>query len=251
MTVAPDRMATSIALQRKSKSGAGGVFGRPFDVAGVFARVGDGGADRFEHSVRAHPQLVLHVDGAGGDEGVDARALRLPHRLACPVDVGQRRAGQRTDRHVLHQLGDLADALEIALGGRGEAGLADVDLHVLQEFGQLELFADASSRRRALCSPSRMVVSKITTRSLAAGCAGWLVIGLRVLAWGVSEGLRNGPLDARPAGYAAVTKRAQGLLRSPRRRSVAGRRLWAAGLRMTVSIPPQPLCVKVRGPRRG
>ena len=88
MTVAPEWIATSTVLQRKSGIGARRIFRRPLHVVGEVARARDRRADRFEHRVLAHLQLVLHVDGTGGDEGVDARPLGALERFAgarrCP-----------------------------------------------------------------------------------------------------------------------------------------------------------------------
>ncbi len=130
------------AFAEEVELGAGCVFGRPFDVAHEFAAMGNGRAHGFKHGVRAHFELVLHVDRAGRDEGMDARVLCLLQRLACPIDVGERGAGERADRHVLREFGDLRHGLEVALGRCGEASFAYVDLHFLKELGEFEFLAD-------------------------------------------------------------------------------------------------------------
>ena len=100
----PDRQfhaaAEEIAL------GAGGVLGAPFHIVGEVARARDRRADRIEHRVRAHLQLVLHMDRAGGDEGVDARTLGALERFAGAVDILEAGARQAADHRVLHALGD-------------------------------------------------------------------------------------------------------------------------------------------------
>ena len=53
-------------------------------------------------------QLVLHVDGTGGDEGVDARTLRAFQRFAGAVDILEAGARQAADAGALDDLGDLA-----------------------------------------------------------------------------------------------------------------------------------------------
>jgi hypothetical protein len=91
------------------------------------------------HRLGRHLQLVLHVQRAGRDEGVDARAGRELDRRAGPVDVLGRRPGQSRDGAVLDPLGDLADRLEVALGGDREAGFDHVDAHLLEDVGDLQL----------------------------------------------------------------------------------------------------------------
>jgi hypothetical protein len=56
--------------------GAAGVLGRELDVVGVFARPADRLHRLLDDLVGRHAQLLLHVDRAGGDEGVDAAARR-------------------------------------------------------------------------------------------------------------------------------------------------------------------------------
>ena len=51
-----------------------------------------------------------------------------------------RGAGQAADHRVLHHLADLGDGLEVAVGGDREAGLDDVDAHLVEHFGDLQLF---------------------------------------------------------------------------------------------------------------
>ena len=90
--------------------------------------------------------LVLRQvrDGAvqrrGADEGVDARPPGAFHRVPAAVDVGQLRAGQPADHGLLAALRDLGDGAEIAFGGDGKPRLDDVDAHVVQQLGDLELF---------------------------------------------------------------------------------------------------------------
>ena len=60
------------------------------------------------------------------------------------------RARQAGDDGVLGAAGDLADRLEVAFGGDRKAGLDDVDAHVVEHFGDLELFLERHGRARAL-----------------------------------------------------------------------------------------------------
>ncbi len=58
-------------------------------------------------------------------------------------------------------------ASEIAFRGDREPGLDDVDAHLVEQSWQLPASRHGSWWRRGDCSPSRKVVSKITTRSLS------------------------------------------------------------------------------------
>ena len=135
---------------QKVDLGATGVFGGELDVVGVFARPADR-LDRLRDDlVGRHAQLLLHVDRAGGDEGVDAPARRRADGLAGAADVVLVGARQRTDGGLLDRLGDRAHRLEVAVGGGGEAGLDDVHAHTLELAGDAQLLVTGHRRARAL-----------------------------------------------------------------------------------------------------
>ncbi len=118
--------------------GPGGVHRRPLHVVAEVAGVGDGLVDPLGHLVLVQRGDVA-VQRRGADEGVDARASGVLHRLPAAVDVAVMGAGQAADDGVLGQAGDLADRLEIALGGDREARLDDVDAHLVEHLGDLQL----------------------------------------------------------------------------------------------------------------
>jgi hypothetical protein len=60
------------------------------------------------------------------------------------------RARQARDDGIFRAAGDLADRLKIALGGDRKAGLDDVDAHLVEHFGDLELFLERHGGARAL-----------------------------------------------------------------------------------------------------
>ena len=70
---------------------------------------------------------------------MDAAALGRLDRLAGAVDVLVAGAREAADHRVLGALGDLVHGLEIAVRGDREAGLDDVDAHVVEQLGDLEL----------------------------------------------------------------------------------------------------------------
>ena len=111
--------------------------------------------------VLVHPQLVLAVDGAGGEEDVDPRLLGVAHGVPGAVDVGLAAAGQAADDRALDVAGDLADRLEVARRGDGKAGLDHVDAQ-FDERWATSIFSARFMLAPGDCSPSRSVVSKIT-----------------------------------------------------------------------------------------
>ncbi len=110
--------------------GAGCVLGRELDLVDILARQFDRLDGDVERPIFRHLQLVLEVDGAGGDEGVDARALGLLQRLGRALDVAGVAAGEGGHRHLAVGAADGVDGLEVAFGGHGKAGLHHVDVEI-------------------------------------------------------------------------------------------------------------------------
>ena len=100
-------------------------------------------------------------------------------RTASPRagDVALDGAGEAGDRRRSSSAaGDLRHRLEIALGGDREAGLDDVDAHLVEQFGDLELLLEGHGGAGALLAVAQ-VVSKMKTRSLVVACpACWSLV---------------------------------------------------------------------------
>ena len=77
------------------------------------------------------------------------RCARLD-RLGAAVDVLELRARQPADHRILGAAGDLLHAVEIALAGDREAGLDDVDAHLVEQLGDLELLVEGHGGAGAL-----------------------------------------------------------------------------------------------------
>ena len=95
------------------------------------------------------------------------------------MSLNRARASPQIDRF-LDAPGDLLHGLEIALRGDREARLDDVDAHLVEQLGDFELLLEGHGGAGD-CSPSRKVVSKMTTRSRSrAGCRlrGVILVGL-------------------------------------------------------------------------
>ncbi len=81
---------------------------------------------------------------------MDAAALGELHGFGAAVDIGRMGARQAGDDRILGAAGDLADRLEVAFRGDREAGLDDVDAHVVQHLGDLELLLEGHGGAGAL-----------------------------------------------------------------------------------------------------
>ena len=69
---------------------------------------------------------------------------------AQSVDVLDMRAREPADHRLLGAAGDLLHAVEIAFGGDGEAGFDDVDAHLVEDLGDLELLLEGHGGAGAL-----------------------------------------------------------------------------------------------------
>ena len=70
--------------------------------------------------------------------------------LGAAVDVLGAGAREAADHGILRALGDLVHGGEVAFRGDREAGLDDVDAHVVEELGDLELLLVRHGRAGAL-----------------------------------------------------------------------------------------------------
>ena len=81
---------------------------------------------------------------------MDAPPLGRLDRLGAAVDILEAGAREPADHGVLGALGDLVDGGEVAVGGDREAGLDDVDAHVVEQLGDFELLLMRHGRAGAL-----------------------------------------------------------------------------------------------------
>ncbi len=113
------------------------------------AHAGDG---RIDHLLGRHLELVLHVDGARRDEGVDAPPLGMLKRFPRPIDVFQDDPREPGDGHIriVDGLGDRLDGLKVSLRGDGKTGFYDIHLQPSQLLGQLNLLVNVHAEARGL-----------------------------------------------------------------------------------------------------
>ncbi len=99
-------------------------------------------------------------------------AAGVAHRLTGTVDVVHAGAGEAGDDGILHPLGDGDDRLEVADGGNGEAGLDDVDAHLVEEIGDLQLLLQGHGRARALLAVAQGGVEDEDAVLAGSACGG-------------------------------------------------------------------------------
>ena len=130
--------------------GAARILTGELHVIGVAQGVLDGADPHLQHVFEALFQLALHVDGGGGDEGVDAKRLCHFQGFASGIDVFLQGASQGADPAVLDVAGDGLNRLKIAGGGDGETHFHDIDTEPLQRLGDLQLLLDRQAGRQRL-----------------------------------------------------------------------------------------------------
>ncbi len=112
-------------------------------------------------------QLVLHVHRRGRDEGVDAPAPGRLDRLGAAVDVLEGGAGEAGDDRVLGALGDLAARPRSRRRRRSGKPASMMSTPISSSSSATSSFSSMVMVAPGHCSPSRKVVSKMTTRSLS------------------------------------------------------------------------------------
>ena len=127
------------AAAEEVELGAGAILARPFDVVGIGACACDLCDHHLVDFVRLLLKLVLHVHRRSGQKGVDAPPLRRFDRFGAAVDVLEGGARQPANHRLLGALGDLVDGGVIAFGGDRKSSLDDVDAHLVEQLGNLEL----------------------------------------------------------------------------------------------------------------
>ena len=122
--------------------GARGVLGGELDVLDVAAGQRHRRAGLVENLLAGFFELVLKMDVAGGNEGVNARAARRFERGGGAFHIQLAGARERGDAHPRQLVGDSAHGFKIAFGGDRKAGLQDVDAQLGQLVRHAQLLGD-------------------------------------------------------------------------------------------------------------
>ena len=131
------------------------VLGGKFHVVRVFQCQFHRIDRSLHHLFGLHAQLLFHVDGAGGDEGMDAPARmavlgRRADRLACRAHVALEGACQGTHPGIPDDRGDRPDRFGVTGTGRSKAGLDDIHTQAFQLARDAYLLVLGHGRTRTL-----------------------------------------------------------------------------------------------------
>ena len=108
------------------------IFAGKFHIIGVFLGDFHRFHRRFNHLLGLHFQLVLHMDGAGGDKSVDAALGGRCHRFAGGADIALHGAAERAHSGAGKRFGDFVDRFEITRAGRSKARFNHIHAQLFQ-----------------------------------------------------------------------------------------------------------------------
>jgi hypothetical protein len=182
------------------------VHRRPLHVLAEVAGMGDGGVDALGHRLLVEAHLVFPVQRRGADEGVDARAPGVAHRLPGPVDVGEVGPGEAADDASFVACAIFETASKSPSEAIGKPA-SMMSTPISSRIWAICSFSSSVIVAPGDCSPSRSVVSKIRTRGCGCrdggGCGDGHVVGLALkLCVGPARG-RSLPLNGRAGTRAA------------------------------------------------
>ena len=149
----PDRRPADLGDERWIRPRR--VLARELDLVHVLARVPNGPVRMLDDLGGLELQLLLHVDGARGEEDVDPGAPRVGERLRPGLDVLLTGAAERCDRGAAGAAGDGLDSLEIAGRGHCEAGLDHFDSEELELLRDLDLLVRLQRDARRLLAVAK------------------------------------------------------------------------------------------------
>ncbi|MNH12143.1 hypothetical protein D3C79_716780 [compost metagenome] len=130
--------------------GASRILAGELHVVGVAAGMLDRADAHLQHILEALLELALHVDGGGGDKGMDAEGFRDLQGFAGGIYVLGQGTGQGADPAVLDVAGYGLHREKITGGRDREAHLHDVDPEPLEGLGDLQLLLDRQAGRQGL-----------------------------------------------------------------------------------------------------
>ena len=110
--------------------------------------MGDHLARSFEHLLRAHAQLVLHVERRSCDEHVDTRISRALYSLPRGIDVLDSRTRKRSYGASSDSLGNRLYRLKISRRSDREASLDYIDVHLFEASGYFYLLSQVHAAAR-------------------------------------------------------------------------------------------------------
>ena len=140
-------------LIHELRIGAAGVLAGELDVFHEGAGVGHQVAGDAQHLSATLAELVLEVDVARGNKGVDAAIGGRRHRIGAGLDVALGRPGQATDHRSIgrtHTGGDALHRIEVTRTRERKTRLDDVDAKPGQLLGDRQLLLQVEAGPRGL-----------------------------------------------------------------------------------------------------
>ena len=104
----------------------------------------------FDHLIRWQAQLVFHMNGAGGNEGVDTSGVGIDQGFGSSIDIRIHCPGQTAHGAVLDGLGNTLYRFEVAGASNREAGFNHVHPQFFQCLGDPQLLFPGHGCTRAL-----------------------------------------------------------------------------------------------------
>jgi len=153
---------------QKVRMGTGGILSGKFDIRRISGGTFHARYRHFHHLIRAFAQLVFHVDGRCGEEGVNTRLRCMANGFPCAIDISRRTTGQSGDFSIFHQSRDGLHGLEIPLAGSGKARFQTVHTQYFQLMRKTEFFLKIHGRAGALFPVAQCGVENAD--AIAHGC---------------------------------------------------------------------------------
>ena len=137
-------------LGEELELGARGILGGELHVLAQLARAGHAGGAQTQDFLLRHVELVLAVNGAGGEEHVDAVTGSLGERARGELDVLEAAARQGADDRTLHFACHRLHAVEVAARGGRETRLDDVHAELGERARHAQLLGPGHAAPRGL-----------------------------------------------------------------------------------------------------
>ena len=116
------------------------VLARPLHISAQVPRQAHTVGNRFQHLLGLHPQLILHMQRAGGNKGMNAGMRSTLEGLGSAGNITLLRAGKATNAGITDGCGNALDGFKIAVGGSGEPRFDHIDPHAFKGAGDADFF---------------------------------------------------------------------------------------------------------------
>ena len=116
------------------------VFGAELNVTHQVARETHRELGLLKHLLGRHTEFFLHVQRAGGNEGVDTRRTRAFEGFGSAGDIAVIGARQRADGRILDGVSNCLHSIKVAVGTGCKTGLDHIHLEAFELAGNAQFF---------------------------------------------------------------------------------------------------------------